>query len=88
MEKKLIISILVGATFVYGGILTLNDDREVGLTLVVVGGLLVAIPLWNWFRYFRSLSATRNEPPKAGKRKKKSHLKVVRKDEDERPTYH
>ncbi len=88
MQKKLIISILVGATFIYGGILTLNNDREVGWTMVVVGGLLVAMPLWNSFRYFRNLSATRNEPPKTGRRRRKSHLKVVRQDEDERPTYH
>jgi len=88
MEKKLIFSILVGVTFIYGGILTLTDDMEVGVTMMVVGGILATIPLWRAFRHSRNPSATRTGSPKTRKRKKKDHLKVVRREEEERPTYH
>jgi hypothetical protein len=88
MEKKLIFSVLGGATLVYGGILTLADDLEAGVTMVVVGGLLAAIPLWRVFRHFWNPSGARIESPKTGKRKKKDHLKIVVRDEEERPTYH
>ena len=88
MEIELIFSILGGVTLLYGGILTLTDDLVAGVTMVVVGGLVAAIPLWRVFRHFWNPSGTRTDSPKTRKRKKKGHLKVVNREEEERPTYH
>jgi hypothetical protein len=89
MKSLSILSILAGVTILYGGILTLTDDMEAGVTMVVVGGLLAAIPLWSAFGCFRNPPATRTEPPESRKRKRKDHPRVVRREEEEeRPTYH
>jgi hypothetical protein len=88
-KKKKILSILFGATILYGGILTLTDDTEVGVTMMAVGVLLTAMPLWQAFRHFRNPPAARTNSHQSGKRRKTGHLKVVRREEEEeRPTYH
>jgi hypothetical protein len=89
MNIRSISTIIVGVIILYAGVLSLADDLYVGVSMMIGGSVLAVIPLWNMFVHWRNLTggATRYAV-KTGKRKKKSHLKVVKREEDERPTYH
>jgi hypothetical protein len=89
MDKKRISMVLVGAVLFYAGALSLADDLYVGLGMMIAGGVLALIPLWNAFVHWRHRcgGATENVV-NTGKREKKRRLKVVKREEEERPTYH
>jgi membrane protein implicated in regulation of membrane protease activity len=89
MEVKLVLSILLGVTVFYAGILTLADDTEAGIAMMAAGTLVTAMPLWKAFRRFKKPPGTGTDSLQSGKRKRAVHLRVVRpEEEDERPTYH
>ena len=89
MNKKQIAAIFIGVTLLYAGVLTLAEDLYAGIGMMVGGSTLVLLPLWKAFGHFRSLSSGSAEHSrKTVRRKKKTHLKLVQSDEQERPTYH
>jgi hypothetical protein len=89
MDIKSISKIFVGVIILYAGALSLADDLYVGVGMMISGSVLGVIPLWKAFFRYRNLSGGATEyAVKTGKRKKKRHLKVVEREEEERPTYH
>jgi hypothetical protein len=89
MNKKQISMVIVGAILLYGGVLSLADEWYVGAGMMMGGSILAIIPLWKAFVHFRNSAATPTMSA-AGTRKhrRKHHLTVVRRDEEDRTTYH
>ena len=85
MDLKSISIILVGVTVIYAGILSLADDFYVGIGMVIIGGIFSAIPIWKAVSRQKVQSGPKKPP--AG-RKRKVHLKVVDRENEERPTIH
>jgi hypothetical protein len=88
MEIKSIVVVLAGITILYAGVLTLADDLETGVGMIVLGGMLAAMLLWKPFRRWYSRADTRGGSPKSGEGKKRVHLKAVDGNHEDRPTYH
>jgi hypothetical protein len=89
MNVKQISMIAAGATLIYAGFLSLADDLPVSIGLMVAGGILIALPLWKVFAHPVNLtSSSAGQSVKTGKRNKKRHLRLVKPDEEDRPTYH
>lgn len=81
--------VFVGILLLYAGVLSLATDLYVGIGMMIAGGVLVVIPLSRFFVASRKLSGgSSGHAVKTGKRKRKGHLKVVEREEEERPTYH
>jgi hypothetical protein len=77
----------LGVTLIYAGVLSLADELYVGIGMMIGGGILIVLPLWKALGHSRSPSSSSNgRSVKA--RKKKTHLKIVKPDEEDRPTYH
>jgi hypothetical protein len=89
MNIRSISTIIVGVIILYAGVLSLADDLYVGVGMMIGGSVLAVIPLWNAFVHWRHRcgGATENIV-NTGKREKKRRLKVVKREEEERPTYH
>jgi len=82
---KSISLILLGATIVYAGVLSLADDFMIGVGMAVLGGIPAAVPAWRAFH--------RGKPPEDPTRfstggKRKTRLTIVEDNKDRRPTYH
>jgi hypothetical protein len=89
MDPRSVSIIFLGVTLLYAGVLSLADDLYVGAGMMIAGGVLVVMPLWREFIHSRNSSGGSTGPSvKTGRRKKKRHLKVVEREEEERPTYH
>jgi hypothetical protein len=89
MNIKSISTIFLGVILLYAGVLSLTEDLYVGVGMMIGGSVLAVMPLWNAVIHWRNLSGGATQyAVKTGKRKKKSHLKVVKREEEERPTYH
>ena len=89
MNIKSISIIFTGVIILYAGVLSLADDLYVGVGMMISGSVLAIIPLWNAFVHWRNLSGgTTKYAVNTGKRKKTRHLKIVKREEEERPTYH
>jgi len=81
--------VLVGAVLLYAGVLSLADDLYVGVGMMISGSVLIVLPLWKAFVHSpNSSSGSVRHVVTTGKQKKKRHLKVVKRQEEERPTYH
>lgn len=82
---KSISLILLGATIVYAGVLSLADDFMIGVGMVILGGILAAVPAWKAFRSWKQ-----PEDPKrfSTRGKRKTRLTIVEDNKDKRPTYH
>jgi hypothetical protein len=89
MNIKSISIIFVGVILIYAGVLSLAEDLYVGVGMMIGGGVLALTPIWRIFLRSRNLSggATRYAV-NTGKQKKTRHLKIVKREEEERPTYH
>jgi hypothetical protein len=89
MNIRSISTIIVGVIILYAGVLSLADDLYVGVGMMIGGCVLALIPIWKTFLRSRNLSGGATKyAVKTGKRKKKRHLEVVKRQEEERPTYH
>lgn len=69
---------------VYTGILTFRTDSTAGIALMVVGAVLIINPILYFIRYFGLMPAPRLAA-KPGAKRRKSHLKIVKSDDDRRP---
>jgi hypothetical protein len=87
MDIKQIAMVFVGVTLLYAGVLSLAEDLYVGGGMIIGGGALTVIPLRKAFVRFRSQSGG-GGPLKTRKGKRKEHLRVVKREEEDRPTYH
>jgi hypothetical protein len=77
----------LGVTLLYAGVLSLADDLYVGIGMMFGGSILVVLPLWRVLAYSRSLSS--GPTGRSVKTKEeKTHLKIVKPDDEDRPTYH
>jgi len=74
----------------YAGVLTTAENLHVGIGMMIVGGVLVAIPTRQAFRrYWSPAKPWNGSAGKSNTKKRKSHLKVVKGNkEEEPPTYH
>jgi hypothetical protein len=89
MSKKQISIILVGATLIYAGVLSLADDLYVGVGMMIAGIILTVMPLWKTVVHFQnSSSGSTAYVAKTRKDKRKVHLRVVDGGKEDRPTYH
>ena len=89
MDIRSISIVLLGVIVLYAGVLSLATDLYVGVGMMIAGGVLVVIPHWRVFVPSRKLSrGSSGHAVTTGKRKRKRHLKVVEREEEERPTYH
>jgi hypothetical protein len=88
MNKKQISIMFMGIILFYAGVLSLADELYAGVGMMIGGSVLVVMPLWKAFFRSRNLSGGATGSVKTGKRKKKGHLKVVKREDEERPTYH
>jgi hypothetical protein len=87
MNRKQISIILMGVTVFYAGVLSLADDLYVGVGMMIGGSILTLIPLWKVFGHSWSLSSRSTGHSVKTRKKKKTHLKVVKPDEESvRPT--
>ena len=75
---------IVGTTFVYGGILTSEQDLTAGMVTALVGVVLLVKPLADAVRYLKPLTGRHTAAGRSGKR----HLRIVRPPKDDRPTIH
>ncbi len=81
---KSAILLVFASIVVYTGILTFNADSTAGIVLVILGAVLFINPLLRLFRYFGVPSSPKSTR-RPGSRRKKSHLKIVKPDDDRRP---
>ncbi len=89
MNKKQISMVFTGIILLYAGVLSLADDLYVGVGMMIGGSVLTVILLWAAFFRSRNPSGRPTRyAAKTGKRKKKRRLEVVKREEEERPTYH
>jgi hypothetical protein len=89
MDIGLISECVVGATLIYAGVLSLPGAPYAGSTMVVIGAVLIAYPVWKTVLRFRGTSKGPLEfGARGGKGRKKTHLKVVKSNKEERKTYH
>ena len=89
MSKKQVFMVSVGVVLLYAGVLSLTDEWYVGVGMMVGGSMLIVLPLWKAFVPARNLlGGSTGHSVKTAKRKKKRHLKVVKREDEERPTYH
>jgi hypothetical protein len=89
MNMKQLAMVFAGITLLYAGVLSLADDLAVGVAMTIGGSVLAVIPIWKAFAHSRNLSGgSTGHAVKTGKKKTKRHLKVVKREEEERPTYH
>lgn len=84
---SLILAIL-GAACVYAGIMMLNRDYLTGMAGIVVGIVLVSRPLLRGISYFRPVPNTGTRTGRQKGRRPKSHLKLVKSEDEKRPTIH
>lgn len=80
----------MGAVLFYAGILTTADSMQVGIGMMIVGGILVALSIRQAVRRLQEpVKSWDGSVGKFDKRKRKPHLRIVTSnEEDERPTYH
>ena len=81
--------VFVGVTLLYAGVLSLADHLYVGVGMMIGGSALIVITLWKAFFRSRNLSGGGTRyAAKTGQRKKKRHLEVVKREEEQHPAYH
>jgi hypothetical protein len=81
---KSAILLVFASILVYTGILTFDRDSAAGIACLALGIILSVNPLLRLIRQFGILPARKSsERPRSGR--KKSHLKIVKPDDDKRP---
>jgi hypothetical protein len=88
MDMKFISGIVVAATLLYAGILTLQDNLYIGIGMMLIGSICSVLPIGRALGRFRRPLDQTGFPPRSKKTKRKTHLKVVDGKKEERPTYH
>ena len=89
MDIILISECVIGATLFYAGLLSFADAPYAGSFMAVIGAILMAYPVWKTVLRFRGQAKGPLEfGARGGKGRKKTHLKVVKSNKEERRTYH
>ena len=81
------ILLFFGTTLAYAGFLAFARDADAGIALFAAGIILLAKPSLEAFRYFRSHFRPGVETTSRSGKRRSTHLRVVRSDE-EKPTIH
>jgi hypothetical protein len=81
-----------GATLLYTGFLALDRDLTIALAVAFAGLLLVIKPALDALKYWKTHFSAAQSPHRPQKEQKvrpaKTHLKVVKGEDDDRPTIH
>ena len=88
MDMKFISGIVVAATLLYAGILTLGENLLVGAGMMLIGSICSVVPIGRALGSFRRPFGQTGFPSTSKKATRKAHLKVVDGKKEERPTYH
>lgn len=81
-----------GATLIYTGFLALGRDVTVGLAVALAGLVLVVKPALETLKYlkahFAAVPSARGLQKEPKERTRKTHLRVVKPEDEDRPTIH
>jgi hypothetical protein len=81
-----------GATLIYMGFLILNRDLTIALAAALAGLALIAKPALDAVKYLRTYFAAASIPrgPEREQKRRpgKTHLRIVKPEDDDRPTIH
>jgi hypothetical protein len=84
-----VVLFIFGAAFIYAGILMASQNASAGIVSALVGILMIIKPSVDAIRRFRALSggmtASSRKAPGGGK---KRHLKLVKTENEQKPTIH
>lgn len=87
-----IVMAILAVTSIYAGILMFHQDSTVGFAGIFLGIVLLINPLLTTIRRMGASPGRRTAAPKSGSPRKKSprktHLKLVKQQDEESPTIH
>lgn len=80
---------LLAATLIYAGVLTADADPVSGWILLVLGTVAVVQPVMTAYRFVQQLMGKEPAPQRGPRRRPNPvHLKIVERDQEDRPTIH